>query len=116
MPVSIIVLSILLGVAFTVAGVSKLTGQSAMREAATHFGITWERYRLIGVLEVAGAVGVLLGLAVTALGALASIALALLMIAAVATHRRVNDPPAQLAPALVLGLLSAATAVLYLAH
>jgi uncharacterized membrane protein YphA (DoxX/SURF4 family) len=115
-PVSIIVLSILLAVAFIGAGVSKLTGQSAMRDAATHFGITWERYRLIGVLEVAGAAGVLLGLAVTALGALAALGLTLLMIAALATHRRASDPPAQMAPATVLGLLSAITAALYLSH
>lgn len=98
MPVSIIVLSILLAVAFVGAGVTKLTGQSAMRDAATHFGIAWERYRLIGVLEVAGAAGVLLGLAVTALGAIAAIALTLLMIAALTTHRRAGDPPAQNGP------------------
>lgn len=57
MPIPIVVLSILLAVAFTGAGLSKLTGQSAMREAAVHFGIPWERYRLIGVLELAGAAG-----------------------------------------------------------
>ncbi|MGH2867694.1 MAG: DoxX family protein, partial [Solirubrobacteraceae bacterium] len=91
MPVSIIVLSILLAVAFIGAGMSKLTGQSAMRDAATHFGIPWERYRLIGVLEVAGAAGVLLGLAVTALGAVAAVALMLLMVAALTNHRRVSD-------------------------
>lgn len=116
MPVSIVVLSILLAVAFLAAGVSKLTGQPAMRSAATHFGIAWERFRLIGALEVAGAAGVLLGLAVTALGAIAAIALTLLMIAALATHRRASDPPAQMAPPTVLALLSAITAVLYLAH
>jgi uncharacterized membrane protein YphA (DoxX/SURF4 family) len=115
-PVSTIALSILLAIAFIGAGVSKLTGQSAMREAATHFGITWERYRSIGVLEVAGAAGLLLGLAVTALGAVAALALTLLMIAAVATHRRAGDAPAQMAPATVLGLLSAITAALYLSH
>jgi uncharacterized membrane protein YphA (DoxX/SURF4 family) len=116
LPISIIVLSFVLAIAFIGAGVTKLAGQSAMRDAATHFGIPWERYRLIGVLEVAGAAGVLLGLAVTALGAVAAIALMLLMIAAITNHRRVGDPPSQMAPATVLGLLSAVTAVLYLTH
>ncbi len=116
MPVSTIVLSLVLAVAFFGAGVSKLTNQPAMRAAATHFGIDWERYRQIGMLEVAGAAGMLLGLAITVLGAVAAIALTLLMVAAVSTHLRANDPPAQLAPAAVLGLLSAITAVLYLTH
>jgi uncharacterized membrane protein YphA (DoxX/SURF4 family) len=116
MPVSIIVLSIVLALAFVGAGASKLTGQSAMRAAATHFEIDWERYRLIGVVELAGAAGVLLGLAVTALGALAAIGLTLLMIAALVTHRRAGDPPSQMAPAAVLGVLSAITAVLYVTH
>lgn len=115
-PVSVIVLSIVLAVAFTGAGLWKLTGQSAMRDAATHFGIAWERYRLIGVIELAGAAGVLIGFALTALGALAAIGLTLLMIAAIAVHRRAGDPLGQMAPAGVLGVLAAVTAVLYLAH
>jgi uncharacterized membrane protein YphA (DoxX/SURF4 family) len=115
-PVSIIVLSIVLAVAFTGAGATKLTGQSAMRESAAHLGIAWERYRLIGVLELAGAVGVLIGLAVTVLGALAAIGVTLLMIAAIVVHRRARDSLGQMAPAGVLGVLGAVTAVLYLAH
>ncbi len=87
-----------------------------MRNAADHFGISWERYRGIGLLEVAGAAGVLVGFAFTALGAAAAIGLTLLMVAAVATHRRAGDPPAQMAPATALGVLSAVNAVLYLAH
>lgn len=116
MPISIIVLSIVLAVAFTGAGMSKLIGHSAMRQAADHFGISWERYRGIGVLELAGAAGVLVGFAVTAIGALAAVGLTLLMLAALVTHRRAGDPLAQMAPASVLGVLSAADAVLYLAH
>jgi DoxX-like family len=102
--------------AFTAAALSKLTGLSPMKQAADHFGIAWERYRGIGVLELAGAGGVLLGFAVTAIGAAAAIGLPLLMIAAVSTHRRAGDPPAQMAPAAVLGVISAVTAGLYLAH
>jgi hypothetical protein len=33
-----------------------------MRWSADHFGIAWRRYRLIGVTELAAAVGVLIGL------------------------------------------------------
>ncbi len=116
MPIAIIVLSILLAVAFTGASLSKLTGQSAMRDAATHFGIPWARYRLIGVLELAGAAGVLVGFALTILGAAAAVGLTLLMIAAVATHRRAGDGLGQMAPPGVLGVISAVAAVLYIMH
>lgn len=116
MPIPIVVLSILLAVAFTGAGLSKLTGQSAMREAAVHFGIPWERYRLIGVLELAGAAGVLVGFALTVLGAAAAIGLMLLMIAAVTKHRRAGDALGQMAPAGVLAVISAVTAALYVTH
>jgi uncharacterized membrane protein YphA (DoxX/SURF4 family) len=116
MPVSIVVLSILLAVAFTGAGLAKLAGHSTQRQAADHFGIAWLRYRAIGLFEVAGAAGVLVGFALTALGAAAAIGLTVLMVAALATHHRANDPPTQMAPAAVLGALSAATAALYLSH
>lgn len=116
MPISIVVLSIILAVAFTGAGLMKLIGHSSQRQAADHFGIHWERYRAIGVFEVAGAAGVLVGFALTALGAAAAIGLTLLMVAALTTHIRAGDPAAQMAPAAVLGVLSAVDAVLYLAH
>lgn len=109
-------LSILLAVALTGASLSKLTGQSAMRDAAAHFGIPWERYRLIGVLELAGAAGVLVGFALTVLGAAAAIGLTLLMIAAVTTHRRAGDGLGEMAPAGFLGVISAVAAVLYVTH
>jgi len=110
------VLSIILALAFTGAGLSKLTGQSQMRQAATHFGIAWERFRLIGGPELAGAGGVLIGFALTAIGALAAIGLTLLMLAALATHRRADDPVGQMIPPGALALISAVTAVLYIAH
>ena len=87
-----------------------------MRDAAAHFGIPWERYRLIGVLELAGAAGVLVGFALTVLGAAAAIGLTLLMIAAVTTHRRAGDGLGEMAPAGFLGVISAVAAVLYVTH
>lgn len=86
-----------------------------MRQAADHSGIPWERYRAIGVLELAGAAGVLAGFALTALGAAGRDRVALLMAARLATDRRLGDPRAQMAPAALLGVL-AVNPVLYLAH
>lgn len=116
MSVLAVVLSILLAVAFVGAGASKLAGVPAMRETATHLGIPWPRYRSIGVLEVAGAAGLLIGLAVHALGALAAICLTLLMIGAVAFHLRAKDGPPVFAPAVVLGVLCVVAAIAILAR
>jgi uncharacterized membrane protein YphA (DoxX/SURF4 family) len=115
-PASIVVLSIVLAVAFVAAALQKLTGRPSQRQAADRFAIPFERYRAIGVLELAGAAGVLVGFAWTALGAAAAIGLTLLTVGALFTHVRVKDPPAKMRPALLLGTLSAVIAVLYLAH
>jgi len=116
MPISIVLLSIVLAVGFTAAGLAKPTGHPSQQQAADHFGIPWVRYRAIGVLEVAGAAGVVVGFALTALGTAAAIGLTLLMVSALTTHSRTGDPAAKMAPAAVLGVLSAVDAVLYLAH
>jgi len=55
-------ISLLLAVVCLLPAAGKLTGQTKMRQSAEHFGIPWSRYRLIGVAEVAAAVGVLAGL------------------------------------------------------
>lgn len=58
----------------------------------------------------------LVGFALTVLGAAAAIGLMLLMIAAVTKHRRAGDALGQMAPAGVLAVISAVTAVLYVTH
>lgn len=100
------ILSIVLALVFAGAGGAKLAGQPMMRESATHFGIPWERYRLIGVLEVAAVVGLLVGLAVEPLALAAAVGLVLLMAGAVVFHLRAGDPPGRWAPPAVLGLLA----------
>jgi uncharacterized membrane protein YphA (DoxX/SURF4 family) len=55
-------LSILLAAACLLPGLAKVLGHPKMQKSAAHFGIPWRRYRLIGVAELAAAVGVLAGL------------------------------------------------------
>lgn len=107
-----IVLSVVLALVFAGAGGAKLAGQPAMRESAAHLGVPWDRYRLIGVPEVAAAVGLLVGLAVEPLAVAAAVGLVLLMAGAVTFHLRAGDPPARWAPPAVLGLLALVLAVL----
>jgi uncharacterized membrane protein YphA (DoxX/SURF4 family) len=106
MSVAATILSIVLALAFAGAGFAKVSGQQMMLEAADHFGIPRSQYKLIGVAELAGAAGLLIGIAVTALGVAAAACLTVLMIGAVIVHIRAKDAVGQYIPAIVLAILS----------
>ena len=72
-----------------------------MRQSAARFGISWPRYQLIGVAELAVAAGVLIGLWWHPLGLAAAAGMALLLLGAVITHRRAADSGKEMAPALL---------------
>ena len=111
LPVLTIVLAVLLAVAVLGAGAAKLAGVAAMKDSATHLGFSWPAYRRIGALEVAGGLGVLAGLAVPLLGALAAACLAVLLVLATAIHLRRGDGPVAAAPAAVLAVVAVVVAV-----
>ena len=54
------VLAVVLAVVFGVAGIAKISGAPVMRTAARHLGFSVDQYRVIGALELAGAVGLAL--------------------------------------------------------
>ena len=95
-------LDVVLAVVFVVAGVAKIGGALAMREAARHLGFSVGQYRVIGALELAGAIGLLVGLAVPAIGVAAAIGLGLLLIGAGAAHLVRRDRPSRVAVPLAL--------------
>ena len=103
-----IALSVLLAAACLVPAVGKLTAQPKMVASAGHFGLAWERYRLIGAAELAAAVGVLAGLAWGPIGVAAASGMALLLLGAIAVHRRAGDHLREAAPALVALAISLA--------
>jgi hypothetical protein len=96
-----ITVSLLLVVACLVPAAAKLAGHPKMRHAADHFGIAWRRYRLIGVAELAAAVGVLVGLVWRPAGLLAAAGMVVLLIGAVITHLRAHDNVREALPALL---------------
>jgi hypothetical protein len=96
----------LLVVAFTVLGSAKLAAVPAMRERAQHVGYSVAAYRRIGLLEILGVLGLLVGAFVPVIGVLAGAGLLALLAGAVITHLRNGDGPREVAPALVLGLVS----------
>jgi uncharacterized membrane protein YphA (DoxX/SURF4 family) len=110
--IATLVLSALLAVVFVGAGVSKVRKVPAMVTSAEAHGFSADGYRNIGLLELAGAAGLLIGLWWAPLGIAAALGLTLLMAGAVIVHVRAKDKLAETAPAVVITLLAAVALVL----
>jgi hypothetical protein len=100
------ILAALLVVAFTALGTAKLAAVPAMRAKASHVGFSVTAYRRIGLLELLGVVGLLVGALVPVIGALAAAGLLMLLGGAVAVHVRNGDGIREIAPAVVLGVVT----------
>ncbi|HZX43426.1 MAG TPA: DoxX family protein [Myxococcaceae bacterium] len=101
-----IVLGLLAGV-FTLTGTAKLVLPREVLEKRMHWAATWPRWRikLLGLAEVAGAVGLVVPAATgvaPVLTPIAALCLALLMVGAAGTHRRLGE---SVFPPLLVGVL-----------
>jgi hypothetical protein len=102
------VLAVLLALFFGCLGTAKVLAAAPMRARAAHLGFSTAAYRVIGALEAAAAIWLLIGLVAPMIGGLAGAGLFLLLAGAVVTHVRKGDGLGEVAPALVSGLLVAA--------
>jgi hypothetical protein len=103
-----IVLTVLLIVVFATTGAAKILRTPFMVKAANHLGISLRHYSLIGVAEVAAAIGLSCGLAFPTLGLVTGCSLILLMIGATGAHLRIGDTVVEYRNALLCGALAAA--------
>ena len=103
-----IALSVVLAIACLIPSLAKLGSHPRMLAAAGHFGIPWIRYRLIGVAELLAAAGVIVGIFWAPGGVAAAAGIALLLVGALAYHRRAGDSLKEAAPAVVALALSLA--------
>jgi hypothetical protein len=90
----------LLSAAFAGVGFARLAGAAPMRAAARRSGTPFATYRVIGLLEIAGAAGIAGGLWRVAAGDgdagfAAASCIFLLLVGALATHLRAIEPPAE---------------------
>ncbi|MEU9992829.1 DoxX family protein [Streptomyces sp. NPDC048045] len=99
---------------FALLGVAKIMALGPMPGLAAHAGFTITAYRVIGVLELVGAVGVALGPVLPLFGGLAGVGLLMLLAGAVTTHMRRGDRFPKLVPAVVCAALVAWYLVLLL--
>lgn len=102
-----IVLASLVTLIFVLLGTAKILALAPMPELAAKFGFSTMAYRRIGVLEVAGAIGVALGPVVHLLGGMAGAGLLTLLAGALVTHVRTGDKVVALIPAAVCVVLVA---------
>lgn len=109
--VVLVVLALVSGLSFLYYG-SKVLFQTASRGEFERYGVPAVR-RSVGVLEVLGGTGVILGLAIAPLGALAAAGLTALMILGLIVRFRIHDAPRLMVPAASLGALNALLVVLF---
>jgi hypothetical protein len=113
MSTATLVVTILLAALFMFAATIKLLGVSQSLAIRDHLGVKPMQWRAIGVCELAGVVGVLLGLYWAPIGIAAAIGLALLSVGAIAFHVRASDSAKDTAPAVIGLALAVAVAVLH---
>ena len=108
--IAAIALSVLVALVFVANGAAKLLGHPRMIEASAHLGYSVRAFRIIGLLEVFGALGILLAPLCVPLSVAAATGLALLSLGGFVAHLRASDPIRLAAPALGCALLAAAAA------
>ncbi|MEU9449910.1 DoxX family protein [Streptomyces sp. NPDC048277] len=109
------VLSVLLALGFVAAGLPKALVRPSAEAEARHLGYSVLALRVIGLLELAGAAGVVLGLWLRPLGVTAVAALLVLLAGAVRAHLRVKDALKTIVPAALFGAVALAVLLLHMA-
>jgi hypothetical protein len=105
------VVSVLLSVILVGSGAAKLTRAARVVDTLTGIGVPIGWFPWLATAEIAGGVGLILGLAVGPLGVAAAIGVVLYFIGAVIAHLRVNDRKGVGAPAVLLILAIVALAL-----
>ena len=100
------VVTVLTAAVFLAAAWVKFKEQGHAMETRDRLGISPGNYRLIGVAEVAGALGALAGLLLPLLGIAALLGLVLVSIGACAAQVKLRNPPSEAGPAVLALVLS----------
>lgn len=114
MPVVSVVVSLLLAAVFAAGALPKIALAAGPVRQLGRIGVPPWLVRLAGVTELVGAAGLVVGVWVPWIGALAAGLLALQMLVAVGWHLAKRDDAPHVLPALVLLLVSAVALVLRL--
>ncbi len=102
------ILRIIVAVAFLLAGGAKLAGAKPLADQFEEFGLPRFMMYLVGVLEIAGAVG----LFILPLAVWAALGLSALMLGAIANHIKAKHKFDKMAPSLGLLIMTGILAVM----
>ena len=107
----LLILALVSGLSFLRYGVEILS-RPRLEEEFSRYGL--EQFRgLVGVLELLGGAGVIVGLVFAPLGALAALGLSVLMLLGIVVRIRIRDAPRLMAPAALLCVLNAVLVFLF---
>lgn len=115
MNVAAIILASVLALACLAAGSMKVLSLPPAKADADRFGMSYGSYKVIGLLEAAGGIGLAIGVFVADfwwVGVAAAVGLVALTIGALITHVRAGDPAAKAAGAPIFGVLAAVAGIL----
>ena len=107
----------LLGGSFLLLGIGKLADVTMMAEARAHLGLPAGLFKVIGILEMFGGAGVLVGLHqdLPVIGVLAAIGLIGMTIGAGFYHQKAGDTMKERLPAVLMGSIAIFYAILRIA-
>ena len=99
------IMALVLAAIAIVSAMGKLKKMPQVIESMTHVGVKPNQIPVLAYLEIAGALGLLIGIAVPLLGLVSAVALMLYFLGAVVAHIRVKDKFKDFGPALFLAVL-----------
>lgn len=108
-----VILSLLLAAALAMSAAAKLTRKADVIASMHTVGVADDKIPFLAYAEIAGALGLIVGLFWWPIGVLAAIGVAVYFLGAVVSHLRVNDR--QIAPAAVLLVVTLVTLVVRIA-
>ncbi len=111
MHITSIVLQIILGVMFLMAGVMKF-GSKQQVEAFNHYGYSQGFRVFTGIVEIIGAAAMIVGIWYPVIATLAGLWLGITMLVATITHIRVKDPAKVMTMPIILLILAVVVSIL----
>ncbi len=113
---ALLILATLLGLTATFSAYGKLSMNEKAAEMLHHIGLNERQIRLLGTTEILGSLGLLLGIWIPVLGLLAALGFVVYFLGAAGAHFRAKDGIKDMAPAIVLFVISALVTALQFAR
>ena len=116
MNIALVILATLLGLVTAFSAFGKFSKTPKAVDMLRQLGITDSQIRTLGIVEVLGALGLLVGIWIPILGLLAAIGFVLYFLGALIMHVRSKDAAKDMGPALILLVLSIIVTILQFAR